>query len=387
MMSRKALVPILAVACVVLLTAASGNDEGRREFAVAAGGMLKLDFNAGGSVEIRGTGGSSIVVDYALECKPECGIEFDETGDGLKISTRFVGRGRTEKAYIELEIEVPRSFDVDLHSSGGGLTIDGVDGTFTGKTKGGELVLHNVNGEAKLTTMGGRITLTDSSLDGFLKTMGGKVLFENVIGNVKGSSNGGSVRYKNVQRRDGNLGSPPRVGDDLDEISPDTVQISTMGGGIEVEDAPEGADVHTMGGNIEIRNALHFARAKTMGGDILIDSVDGWVHAVTMSGDIEVHLTGDGGDVLLSSNSGHIDLCVPSRFGMDLELQVARTRNSRKEYEIVAPGELTETVSPDWDYDHGTPRKYLRRSGSLHGGGNRVKIETINGDIIVREGC
>ena len=95
-----------------------------------------------------------------------------------------------------------------------------------------------------------------------------------------------------------------------------------------------------------------------------------------MSGDIEVQLVGNGGDVLLSSNSGDIELCVPSRFGMQLELEVAYTRNSRKEYEISAPGELTESISPDWDYDHGTPRKYLRRSGSVHGG-----------DITVKEGC
>ena len=388
-MLKRILVPTMIVACVLFLTVASAEDKGSREFKVGSGGLLNIDLDAGGSVSIRGTGGSSIIVDYSSDCSPDCETYFEETASGLKISNRFVGRGRNQSSNVHLEIQLPSMYDVKLQTKGGEFSIDGVDGTFTGKTMGGALTLHDVRGEAKLTTMGGKIKLTDSELDGSLKTMGGEVWFENVIGNVKGSSMGGDVRYKNVQRRDGGLASPPRIDDieRIEEISIDTVQVSTMGGSIEVEDALEGADVHTMGGNIEISNAQRFVRAKTMGGDIRIDSVDGWIQAITMSGDIEVQMVGNGGDVLLSSYSGDIELCVPSRFGMQLDLEVAFTRNSRKEFEIIAPGELSQSVSPDWDYDHGTPRKYLRRSGSVNGGGNTVKIETINGDITVKEGC
>lgn len=386
-MSKKPFISILAVICVVLLTGTSAADESRREFEVAAGGLLTLDLDAGGTLDIRGTGGSSIVVDYSEECAPRCEVGFKETRDGLKITSRFVGRGERQSSDVSFEIQVPRVFDVELGSMGGGLSIDGVEGTFTGKTNGGELTLHDVRGEAKLVTMGGRITLTDSELDGNLKTMGGAVLFENVIGDVKGSSMGGDVTYRNVQRRDGGLASPANLGGDLNEISADTVQVSTMGGSIEIEDAPEGADVHTMGGRIEIRDARRFVRAKTMGGDIHVDAVDGWLQAVTMGGDIEASVVGSGGDVMLSSNSGDIDLCVPSGFGMELDLEIAFTRNSRKEYEIVAPGDLNSTVGTEWDYDHGTPRKFLRQSGTVNGGGNTVKISTINGNINVREGC
>ena len=41
-------------------------------------------------------------------------------------------------------------------------------------------------------------------------------------------------------------------GEGLDDRTAETVQISTMGGEIEVEDAPEGADLHTMGGDIRV---------------------------------------------------------------------------------------------------------------------------------------
>ena len=385
-MFRKSVVSILALACIMSLpTATLAEETSRREFSVAGGGKLVLDLETGADVEIRGTGGSSVIVEYSSVCSPDCKIDFRESGKGLTIRTEFLGRSSHQSSSIDLLIEVPRFFDVELDSNGGALSIDGVDGRFLGKTMGGELRLHDVRGEAELTTMGGKIELTDSELDGYLKTMGGEVLFENVIGNVKGSSMGGNVRYKNVERRNGRLGSPPRTGDQLDEIGPDTVQISTMGGAIRIEEAREGADVHTMGGNIRISDAEVFVRAKTMGGDIEIESIDGWVQATTMGGDVDVTVIGTGGDVNLVSMSGDIVLTVPSGFGMSLDLEIAFTRNSRQDYRIKAPGDLTQTVTPEWDYDHGSPRKYIRMAGSVSGRANSVSVRTVNGNITVRE--
>ncbi len=382
---RPTLMATLATVLLSGIPSAVAAEEGQRTFEAAIGGKLVLDLEAGADVEIVGTGGASVVVDYRSDCRPACAIDFRENGDRLTIRTAFRERSRKHNSSVDLRIEVPSVFDIKVDSMGGGLSIDGVDGTFTGKTMGGHLTLHDVRGEARLETMGGPIKLTNSELDGRLETMGGEVLFENVVGDVKGSSMGGNVRYKNVERRDGQLGSPPRTGDDLRDASVETVQVSTMGGGIRVEDAPEGADLHTMGGEIEVADARGFVRAETMGGDIKIDSVDGWVDATTMGGHIEVHVTGAGGDVSLESMSGDIELSVPPGFGMALDLEIAFTRNSRKDYVIDAPGGFSQTVTPDWDYDHGTPRKLIRMAGTVDGGGHTVKVRTVNGNITIRE--
>lgn len=383
-MSKRAALCVFAVACLGLAGATPAAEMRTREFRASDGGKLELDLDAGGSVTITGDGGSAIVVAYSSSCTPACEIGFEESGAGLEISTRFSERGSRQKSDIDLEIRVPRRFDVKIESAGGGLKIDGIEGRFSGQTMGGELVLHAVRGQARLKTMGGRIQLTDSELDGSLETMGGEVLFENVIGDVKGSSMGGNVRYKNVRRRDGGLGSPPRVEGHEREITSNTVQISTMGGKIEVDEAPEGADVHTMGGDIEIADARRFVRAKTMGGDIEIAAIDGWVQATTMGGNVQVTVTGGGGDVELVSMSGDVDLTVPSGFGMDLDLEIAFTRNSRQDYRIEAPGGVTSTVTPDWDDDKGSPRKTIRASGPVGGGGHKVTIRTVNGNITIR---
>jgi DUF4097 and DUF4098 domain-containing protein YvlB len=386
-MLRRTLVSAWIVAGAVSMIAASEPQSGTREFKVGAGGKLTLDLESGAGVKISGTGGSSVTVSYKLSCSPDCTIDFQQSGSDLKVETRFAHGGDPESSDSDLEIRVPSRYDVALSSMGGGLEIDGVKGTFTGETKGGAITLHDVDGEARLKTMGGAIRVTDSTLDGSLHTMGGAVSIENVEGDVKGSSMGGDVRYKNVRRKDGKVASPAHGdGSAVADVSPDTVQISTMGGEIKTEDAPEGADVMTMGGGIEIKNAKRFVRAKTMGGDITLDSVDGWVQATTMGGNIDVTVVGSGGDVTLTSMSGNVTLHVPKGFGMKLDLEIAYTKNSRKEYAITAPGGAAQTVSPDWEYDHGSPRKYIRKSGSANGGGHEITVKTVNGDITVTEG-
>ena len=381
-MSVAALVVAVAAAHVVSANEVSGT----REFRVAAGGKLTLDLETGGGVKITGTGGSAVSISYKLSCSPDCQISFDQSGNDVRVETNFPRTGRNQNSDGDFEIRVPSRFDVALDSMGGRLEIDGVTGTFTGETKGGEITLHKVEGEAKLRTMGGEIRVTESAIDGSVHTMGGEVTIEDVQGDLKGSSMGGNVRYKNVRRVDGRLGSPPHVAGDASEITPETVQISTMGGEINTEDAPDGADVMTMGGDINVKSARRFVRAKTMGGDIRVDSVDGWVQATTMGGNLDVTVTGGGGDVTLTSMSGTVVLRVPPGFGMDLDLEIAFTKNSRKEYTITAPGAGAPSVTPDWDYDHGTPRKYIRKSAAVNGGGHKVVVRTINGNVTVAEG-
>ncbi len=356
---------------------------GPREFRVSPGQTLTLDLKAGGGVKVTGDGGSAVSVSYSAS--EGSVVEFDEGGDGLKVVTRYVTKSGHQSSNIDIEIHVPRRFDVAIDSMGGSLEIDGVEGAFRGQTMGGHLTLHDVRGEAHLKTMGGPIRLTESELDGSLETMGGEVLFQDVTGDVRGSSMGGNVRYERVTRRDGKRATLDRLGD-VDDVTDETVQITTMGGEIDVDEAPEGAALHTMGGDIHVKDARRFVSATTMGGDIVIDGADGWVKGTTMGGNIEATVVGSGGDVTLQSMSGDITLTVPRGFGMQLDLEIAYTKESTQSYRIITDLELSRSGTDEWDHEHGSPRKYLRATGTAGGGGNRVTIKTVNGDIRIVTG-
>ena len=184
------------------------------------------------------------------------------------------------------------------------------------------------------------------------------------------------------------------------------VSIHQMGGDIEVREAPQGADLATMGGNIHLGHVESAARlhtmggnisvdraggsvvADTMGGEIRIESAYGPIQASTMGGNITARIVGasDGQrDIHLSSKGGTIRLTVPRDFPMDVHATIAYTRNSSQDFRIDEHLGLTQKMSADWEEGFGTPRKFIRAAGQVGNGHNHVTIETVNGDIILRQ--
>jgi DUF4097 and DUF4098 domain-containing protein YvlB len=341
-----------------------------REIPVRSGGLLEFDLKTGGDITIVGWSSESVQVSAKVSGSAAdiVDLSVEERNGGVLITSRFTEKRRSHNTSINFEVRVPSIFDVKISTMGGGVSIDGVEGDFSGKTMGGKLDLTNLKGELDLTTMGGSIRLTNSDVDGKVKTMGGKALVEDVFGDVKVTSMGGEVTHRRVTRTRG------------DSIG-DQVKIDTMGGDINVSDAPLGADVHTMGGDITIDSARNFVKAKTMGGDIRINEADGWVKATTMGGDVDVRVIG-GHDVELTSMNGEITLVMPEGADLDIDVELSYTKNSSRNYKIVSDFPIDQNESADWDYDKGSPRKTI--SAVAKGGGNRVVIKTINGNVYLK---
>ena len=353
----------------------------RRGFTSKDGELLDIELKTGGGIEVMGWDHDSVDVVATLE-ENDCSdarVSFDETVEGLRIAVgeQSRGRGRNNSCDADFEIHVPREHNLKVRTMGGDIRVSDLEGKVSGQTMGGELDLTNLKGELSLTTMGGDITLTKSQVEGSVKTMGGKVLLEDVIGGVKGESMGGNVTYR-------------RVTNDTGESTGNAVIIKTMGGDIDVDDAPDGADVHTMGGTITIESAAKFVKAVTMGGEIDIREIDGGVNATTMGGDIQVKMIGDpkrgNRDVTLKSYSGDVTLIVPDGLSMDIDIELAYTRNHEDDYEIVSDFDVSKKRSSSWIYGKGDPRKLITGTGIVGGGKNKIRIETINGNVYLKKG-
>jgi hypothetical protein len=350
-----------------------------KEFKTSMGKQLSMELKTGGSVDIKGWNKDVVSVKVFLSERDaeNCKVEFNETSSGVQIESKYRSERRNNSSRLKFEIMVPERYDVSLETMGGAVSIQNVEGNIEGETMGGELDLHKLKGTLDLTTMGGEITLRNSDVDGRVKTMGGEVLVEDVTGDVKATSMGGEVTHRNVKRRSG-------------EVRGTAVDITTMGGDINVDDAPLGANVHTMGGNIHIRSAAKFAKAKTMGGNIEIDAVDGSVNATTMGGDVTVRMVGDPSqgerDVEIESMGGDITLTVPPTLSMDFDITLTYTENRRGRYRIISDFEMNQEETDEWDRDDGTPRKHIYGTGTVAGAKHKIKIKTINGNIYLKKG-
>ena len=349
-----------------------------KTFDVSPGQTLHVDLKTGGSIRIRGTAEKTVTVNTTIKGRnaEDFRVNFDQTKTGVSITSRYAGSTKSHSGRVDLVITVPNQFLTDLHTTGGSIAIDGVEGSHKAKTMGGSLDLRNLKGKVSMTTMGGSIDLVSSQVDGKVSTMGGKVKIKDVSGDIKGTSMGGDVIYENVQRP-GMVAGNKRV------------EISTMGGDIKVGNAPAGAKVKTMGGAIRIGSAKDFVDATTMGGSIEIEALDGGVNAITYGGDITVTMVGDPSagrrDVTLKSLNGELRLTVPASLSADIEVELAYTKNSARDFKITSDFPLTITETPEWDDDHGTPRKTIHAKGSTGGGKNKIHLKTINGNVVIKK--
>jgi DUF4097 and DUF4098 domain-containing protein YvlB len=353
-------------------TMVAGNQ--KDEYKVKPGQKVEINLETGGSVDIQGWDRNVVSVDVDMwpEDRKDYKVKVHKIAGGISVTTSYRGGWRHRRGDMHLAIQVPHQFDIELESMGGSLRIDDVQGTVEGKTMGGDLDLSRLKGEIGLETMGGDIIIKDSHLEGRVHTMGGDVDIENVIGGVKATTMGGDVVYENRG----------------DESHNQAIRISTMGGDIDLVEAPAGGTVKTMGGDIHIQSAKEYIDAKTMGGDIDIEAIDGKVKASTMGGDITIRMVGDPNtgerDVEIVSKGGDITLLVPGELSMNIDIILAYTRKSRGDYRIISDFDLNLEESEDWEFGFGSARKYIRGTGKTGEGTHTVQIETVNGDVVLR---
>ncbi len=364
------------LAILLITGVAFAQNEFKKEIDVRPGQKLRVDINSGGSIDVLGWDDSRIEVraDIRRYDPEKYHIEIDRHDDGVDIEA-FDAFGNNRN--IHFKIRVPYEFDLNLETMGGDIRIENVQGVIDGQTLGGNLDFIKLNGEIHMTTMGGDIDMRDSQLAGDIKTMGGDINFYNVSGDMKGTTMGGDITLRSSISFSA-------------QDKKSKVNINTMGGDIYVESAPKGAEVSTMGGDIDIRSAGIFVKAKTMGGDIEVQKVNGEIRASTMGGDVVVNVTGVSDDIHrdvdLSSMGGEIKLSLPERFSADFRVKLTYTRNSSQDFKIESDFPLNIEESDEWNYDHGTPRKYIFGTGKINDGKFDVQLETINGNIIIRKG-
>ena len=351
-----------------------------RGFPGQSGNLVDISLKTGGEIQVMGWENDSIDVVATLEgddCD-EGRVGFNKKEGGLVITLESPRARGNWDCDADFELHVPKRQSLKMNTMGGDIKVENIEGEVKGQTMGGSLDLTALTGFVGLTTMGGDITLTRSEVDGSVKTMGGAVLLEDVIGAVKGESMGGNVTTRRVAAKKGQSVS-------------DAVMIKTMGGDINVDEAPAGANVHTMGGKIRIKSAAQHVKALTMGGEIRVDELDGSIDATTMGGDIEVNMIGDPAKgthtVLLKSHGGDVTLYVPPGLSMNLDLEIGYTKHAEGNYEIISdfPMTLKETATWAREGRGGDLMKHIYGTGAVAGGKHKVRIETTNGNIILKK--
>jgi hypothetical protein len=373
--------PAIGVALLVAGCAAAvqtPREAGRdfeRTVAASPGGELTLNLDSGGGVIVHGSSENRVTVRARLGGRDwrDTEVTIERVPGGVRLGSRLPPRTNSTTAHA-FEIRVPRRYNLRLESTGGGVTLRDLEGTFRGHTAGGAIDIERVSGRVALTTGGGTVRVRDSDLDGFVTTGGGVVTVVNTRGDLRTAS--GSQPADVASFRE--AVDPPRRDRGV-------IRIRKAGGAIHLAEASDGADVYTGGGSIHIGRASGFVRAETGGGAIQLGPITGSVVARTGNGSVHVSLDRlEGATLDIKSGLGDVVLDLPSDLSADIDLETAYTDVLGRATAINSQWPLERAETNEWDSTRGTPRRYVRSRGRIGNGGPVVRVRTVNGDIILR---
>jgi DUF4097 and DUF4098 domain-containing protein YvlB len=171
----------------------------------------------------------------------------------------FSGSG----SHVEYQIQVPADSRLSIDTSGGGITISGM------------------NAAAKLDTSGGGIDVRD------------------LVGDLDANTSGGGINLRNI-----------RGG----------VRAETSGGGVEATSVEGSVHAESSGGSIELHGVTGDIDADTSGGGIRITDAGGRIHAETSGGGIEATLAkGNSKGGSLETSGGGIDVSIDPTVDLAIE--------------------------------------------------------------------
>jgi hypothetical protein len=276
---KKGMVKFLFILAFFLLTAAIASaaieETISKSYSVRPGGKLTVDSNRG-SIRIEGKRGDRIDVEIIQNVRSNnkrtvkdildnFQVRFDQDGNDLSIKAEYKRDGLrglfnriSNRLQVKFLITVPLEYDVDLHTSGGSISVLDLDGEVLSKTSGGSLTYENITGDI------------------FGRTSGGSIKVGEIIGDVDAHTSGGSIRIKKVE---GNI------------------------------------DIHTSGGSITIDEAMGAVKASTSGGSVtayLSRQPEADCRLTTSGGSLTIYLDNNIGlDVDARTSGGRIHTDFP----------------------------------------------------------------------------
>ena len=314
----------------------------------------------GNDVEIYGESenNSRVSVRYVVKVPQKYNVNLETGGGSIKVSD-IQGKVTVDTSGGSITIgNVSGGNDVDANTSGGSIKVGDVDGNLKVDTSGGSIKLGSIKGKSTIETSGGSISLEKGGDDVVAETSGGSINIGPVKGNVDVDTSGGSIVIDKIE---GN------------------VKAETSGGSIKVMGSKGKIEVETAGGSIFIGSSNGPVIAETAGGKIRILQARGYIEAETAGGSIEAEMieTNNKVDshVYLDTAGGSITVYLPKNFKASISAELKITRSAKRDYRIYSDFPLTIK---------GEKSDMVTANGDINGGGDKVILETTNGDIHIK---
>jgi DUF4097 and DUF4098 domain-containing protein YvlB len=280
----------LAVALLAFVASparADVEDKITKSYTVQPGGQLAVEVDRG-SIEVK-TSADRRSVDIEVTRKSRGSeakaakvlndhvVTTAQDGNKVEVRAEYKGPkasgwfGRSPDLQVNYVITIPREFTVNLktaggnikvadlagkaqvHTSGGSLTLEKIEGPISGHTSGGNINIAGCRGTVDVHTSGGTLNLSEIEGDVTGKTSGGSIRAENLTGKTIVKTSGGSIGVTGIKGSIDASTSGGSVNAELIEPPTEACSFRSSGGSITVALAGNVAvdvDLHTSGGRV-----------------------------------------------------------------------------------------------------------------------------------------
>lgn len=369
------------------------------------GGDIEVVGNLGGDVRSHTSGGDVTLRDIGGD------VELTTSGGDIRVGT-VGGDVHLQTSGGDIRVE-KASADLDVQTSGGDIRIGHVGNELDAQTSGGDITIEYVGGESRIRTSGGDIEIGELLENARITTSGGDIELRNAKGELQVKTAGGELDLLNVT---GSIDARTAGGDVLAEIIPEGPKNSSLisaGGDIVLYVDPKAKATIEARIHFEKRSGFHRAEVidpdgdrqatywptrKAMELDLAVTEIDEKrlkeiIEKLTQSVNEAAQLSAEEAQQLLQELQRELQAA-------QRELQAAQRESVNKR--IKSPLEFLNVPASDTDEgnsllykirsDFEAERKHVngaKREISatyrLNGGGNRIWLETSDGNIEIRE--
>jgi TonB family protein len=335
--------------------------------------------------DARGAAAQQLLDAYSLKARSgPSGVEITGT------LPPQAARSAAAQFWVQFEVVVPRSYNVEVNSEAGDITTGDIGGTAYLHTLGGNIKTGRIGtsgirdaawgrSAAKLETEGGHIQALDVAGDLTAFTGGGHINVGNIAGDASLRTGGGHIRAGQI----GGRAKLDTAGGNITVAHAGSyVSVRTGGGQIDFGEVRGSVHAQTGGGGIRVMYVSGPMELESSSGSICLTRVAGALQAATSGGTITAWINPDapagGGNVRLagasqlSSGNGDIIVFLPRNLAVNIDATVM----NGGEGHIEADPALHLTMQAP-----ANGSGPVHAMAVLHGGGAPLKLKTTGGKI------
>ena len=200
MRSIKSTLSLVAVTVIAItLLAAAGCTAGpteTRDHSFSVNGTATLVVNSdNGWIKVNTGTDDEVRIQATLRGVDRIDYEVSQDGNTITVVAEIDQGWFISNVGVDITITAPVNTNVELETSNGMTSLDGIEGTGTLRTSNGKIVLENVKGDFEGRTSNGKIEVDTLEGTAFLRTSNGGLDLQEVIGEVDAETSNGGISY------------------------------------------------------------------------------------------------------------------------------------------------------------------------------------------------